>query len=114
MNKRLHLDFHDKPNLEVILHPRFIEWINSISDRTVRNRLLFRIDKVKRGLIGDYKYLSCGLYELREFFGSGWRIYFVLIGNLSLLILHGGRKKSQKKDIEYSFKLLEMEGLHNE
>lgn len=78
----------------------FIDWIESLKDKTVRYRLKERLDRVSLGNMGDYKYLECGVSEFRFDFGSGYRIYFAEEGKTIILLLSGGDKSTQKKDIK--------------
>lgn len=76
----------------------FLEWLNSL-DKKTQFRILQRIERVKYGNYGDFKKIDISLYELRFFFGSGYRVYYGKDGDKVILILSGGDKKSQKKDI---------------
>jgi len=77
----------------------FVDWLNSL-DRSHRARILTRLDRVEQGNFGDHKHISEGLFELRLHFGSGFRVYFGKVRNTLILILAGGIKASQKKDIK--------------
>lgn len=77
----------------------FIEWLESV-DNKVRYRIKERLDRVALGNFGDFKSLDDGVFELRLSFGSGYRIYFGQENSTVVLLLCGGDKKSQKKDIE--------------
>lgn len=77
----------------------FEEWRATLDAKT-RARIIARIDRVKEGNFGDRKSLSDGLYELRLFFGPGYRIYYATIGKRIVLLLAGGSKKSQFRDIQ--------------
>ena len=79
--------------------PEFDSWLNGIKDRTTRLRLARRLDKATRGNLGDVKPLGEGLYEMREFWGSGWRMYYVKRGEVLIVMLGGGNKSSQGADI---------------
>ena len=59
-----------------------------------------RIRRMASGNFGDHKAIGEGVYELRLFFGSGYRIYYALVGTKIVLLLAGGDKKSQSGDIE--------------
>lgn len=58
--------------------PEFDEWFDSLKDGMTRIRLAKRLDKVQRGLPGDVEPVGEGVYEMREFFGPGWRMYYVV------------------------------------
>jgi putative addiction module killer protein len=76
-----------------------MEWLDSL-DRKMRERVLSRVGRLKWGQFGDFKALDGGLYELRLFFGPGYRIYFGADGGTLILLLTGGDKSTQKKDIK--------------
>ncbi len=75
------------------------DWLISL-DRTTRKRILLRFDRLKDGNFGDYKQLDEYLYELRFNFGSGYRVYYTFENNTIVLLINGGDKKSQVKDIK--------------
>jgi putative addiction module killer protein len=76
----------------------FNEWLDSL-DNSVRARVLLRLDRVRLGNYGDYKSVGEGVCELRFVFGAGYRAYFAEVGNTIVLLLTGGDKGSQRKDI---------------
>jgi len=78
----------------------FIDWVNSLRDRSTRIRLRRRLGKAMRGNLGDVKPVGDGIWEMREFFGPGWRMYYVQRGELVIMMLGGGDKSSQAGDIE--------------
>lgn len=75
------------------------EWLKTL-DGTVRKRILLRLDRLKDGNFGDYKQLDETLYELRFTIGAGYRVYYTIKNNTIILLINGGNKKSQVKDIE--------------
>lgn len=78
----------------------FDDWLNGLNDSKTRLRLSRRLDKASRGLLGDTKPVGDGVFEMREFFGPGWRMYFVERGETLIVMLGGGDKSSQQADIE--------------
>ena len=76
-----------------------IDWLKSL-DGTTRKRILLRFDRLKDGNFSDYKQLDEYLYEHRFNFGSGYRVYYTFENNTIVLLINGGDKKSQTKDIE--------------
>jgi putative addiction module killer protein len=80
--------------------PQFNQWLNGLRDRQTRFRLLRRLEKAQRGLLGDVASVGEGVYEMREFFGSGWRMYYVQKGDTLIIMLGGGDKSSQVNDIK--------------
>ena len=77
----------------------FDVWLNGLRDRQTRFRLLRRLEKAQRGLLGDVAAVGEGVFEMREFFGPGWRMYYVQKGQLLIVMLGGGDKSSQATDI---------------
>lgn len=78
----------------------FKEWINSLKDIKTRYRINERLKRLKFGNLGDCKKIDNELSELRLKFGSGYRIYFSEIDNVVILLLSGGDKSTQTKDIK--------------
>ena len=64
-----------------------------------RLRLARRLDKAQRGNLGDVKPVGSGVFEMREFFGPGWRMYSIMRGEILIVMLGGGDKSSQADDI---------------
>lgn len=81
-------------------------WLDKL-DKTINGKILIRISRLKLGNFGDCKPISEGINELRLHFGAGYRIYFSKIKNTLVLLLCGGDKKSQKKDIQKAKEYLE-------
>jgi len=75
-------------------------WLRSVRDRTVRSRMVARLDRLTDGLLGDWKSLGGGISELRVDCGPGYRIYYALDGINVILLLCAGTKRTQAKDIE--------------
>lgn len=86
--------------------PEFENWFNGLRDQTIKNRLLARLSRVENGNFGDYKTIEGQLLELRMTFGGGLRVYFVIRGGRIILLLQGGDKSSQDRDIEKARHLL--------
>ncbi|MDD5266999.1 MAG: type II toxin-antitoxin system RelE/ParE family toxin [Methylococcales bacterium] len=78
----------------------FNHWFSKLKDRTVRNQVLSRLARVENGSFGDTKTLSANLFELRCFFGGGIRVYYTIRNQRIVLLLVGGDKSSQDRDIE--------------
>ena len=85
--------------------PEFDEWFEGLRDRMTGIRLGVRLDKVQRGNLGDVKSVGDGVFEMREFFGPGWRMYYVQHGAVLIVMLGGGDKSSQASDIAAAKKL---------
>lgn len=77
----------------------FIDWLESLKDKKVRYRVKERLDRVALGNLGDHKSLEQGVSELRLAFGSGYRIYYAEEGEQIILLLCGGDKSGQSRDI---------------
>lgn len=77
----------------------FDDWLSSIKDGLTRIRLAKRLDKVQRGLLGDVQPVGDGVCEMREFFGPGWRMYYVERNGIIIVMLGGGDKSTQQADI---------------
>ncbi|NOT17503.1 MAG: type II toxin-antitoxin system RelE/ParE family toxin [Sulfuriferula sp.] len=77
----------------------FDAWIDSLKDRLTYLRLNKRLDKVARGLLGDVEPVGEGVFEMREFFGGGWRMYYITRGDVLIVMLGGGDKSTQSRDI---------------
>lgn len=86
--------------------PEFDVWLNGLKDRMTRLRLSRRLDKAQRGNLGDVRYVGDDLYEMREFFGPGWRMYFTRREKTIIVMLGGGDKSTQASDIAKAKQLL--------
>lgn len=80
----------------------FTEWLNAIRDQKTQRRIRTRLAALKLGNFGDYKSVGGGVFELRFHFGGGYRIYFGEVDNTVVLLLCGGDKSSQTRDIEHA------------
>lgn len=83
----------------------FDEWLNSLKDNRTRIRLARRIEKATLGNLGDIAPVGEKIYEMREFFGLGWRMYYIHRGDTVVLMLGGGDKSTQSKDINKAKRL---------
>ena len=79
--------------------PEFDDWMAGIKDSMTRIRLAKRLDKAQRGLLGDVAPVGEGVSEMREFFGPGWRMYYIERDGTIVVMLGGGDKSSQQADI---------------
>lgn len=82
-------------------------WINSLRDRAGRARIQVRVDRLVHGNPGDYRDLGKGVSELRIDVGPGYRVYYLKRGDRLLLLLAGGDKSTQQKDIQSAMRLAE-------
>ncbi|KAA3663139.1 MAG: type II toxin-antitoxin system RelE/ParE family toxin [Chloroflexi bacterium] len=94
-------------NYEITSTSIFDKWFKGLRDRTTRNKVLARIDRIQNGNFGDFKPLGNDLFELRFFFGDGLRIYYTIRNHQIVLLLTGGSKSSQNRDIEKARQILQ-------
>lgn len=85
--------------------PEFELWLNGLKDGLTRVRLAKRLDKAKRGILGDVEPVGAGVSEMREHFGPGWRMYYVQQGETIIVMLGGGDKSTQRADIQHAIAL---------
>jgi len=78
----------------------FANWMESLSDRRAVERIAQRIVRLQSGLLGDVKPVGDGVSELRVDHGPGYRVYFVQRGQVLIILLCGGDKGSQRRDIQ--------------
>jgi len=78
----------------------FTEWLAALRDTKGRQRIQTRIRRLEQGLYGDCKPVGEGVSELRMFFGPGYRVYFGEDPEHVVILLCGGDKSTQDKDIE--------------
>lgn len=83
----------------------FSLWLDGLKDRTTVQRLVARLRKAMHGNLGDVKPVGDGVWEMREFFGPGWRLYYVRRGETLIVMLGGGEKSSQSADIAKAIRL---------
>ena len=95
---------------EIRTTPEFDKWLKKLKDSSAKIRILARLDRVAHGDFGDIKEIDNSITEMRFFFGAGYRIYYVIRDNTIVLLLNGGDKDSQKKDIEKAKELLKRLG----
>jgi putative addiction module killer protein len=86
--------------LDVRRTAEFMEWIGALRDVPARARIAKRIDRIALGNFGDAKLVGDGVSELRFTFGPGYRVYYVRRGDVVVILLCGGDKDTQERDIE--------------
>lgn len=89
----------------IVEGPVFSRWLDTLRDRSARQRIVSRIDPFRDGNPGDVKPVGQGVSEMRVDYGPGYRVYFMRVGDVVYLLLCGGDKASQKRDIETAIKL---------
>lgn len=83
----------------------FRDWHRGLKDIRAQVRIQTRIDRLSVGLFGDAKFFD-GIGELRIDYGPGYRVYFVKRGNTVVILLSGGDKSTQKKDIKQAINMV--------
>jgi putative addiction module killer protein len=78
----------------------FTEWLQGLRDQQARARIRIRLDRLSLGNFGDCEPVGGGVIELRIDWGPGYRVYCARLGQVIILLLCGGDKKTQKKDIK--------------
>ncbi len=97
---------HSAKTIEVIVYADedgkepFTQWLKRLREPKTRRRILQRIARVQSGNYGDFKSLKDGVFELWLSFGSGYRVYFGEDGDTIVVLLSGGDKSTQNKEIE--------------
>jgi putative addiction module killer protein len=81
------------------------EWLDALKDRAGRARILVRVDRLIDGNPGQHRDLTDGVSELKIDLGPGYRVYYTHRGSRLLLLLAGGDKSTQQKDIATAIKL---------
>ena len=83
----------------------FAAWFGNLPDRRAKARIEVRIDRLALGNPGDAKPVGEGVSELRIDYGPGYRVYFVRRGEAVIVLLAGGDKRTQTRDIEAALRL---------
>lgn len=85
----------------------FARWLDRLKDRRGRARILVRLDRLKLGNPGDVQPVLAGVSELRIDHGPGYRVYFVQCGAVLVILLCGGDKSTQSRDIARAKRMAE-------
>lgn len=92
--------------IEVIQTDEFAKWLKRLKDAAARARILVRVQRLSlTENFGDAKPVGDGIFEMRIDYGPGYRLYYALRGNELVLLLIGGDKSSQQRDIAKAKKL---------
>ena len=91
--------------VEIRTVENFDEWFDNLRDHQTRARIQARIDRAELGNFGDCKPVGAGVTEMRIHYGPGYRLYFMKKSNLLVILLAGGDKSSQQKDIDEAIRL---------
>ncbi len=84
----------------------FVEWMDSL-DKVTKSRIQSRLTRLLENNFGDHKKIDSEISELRLKFGSGYRIYYTEIDNIIILLINGGDKSTQSKDIAKAKSILQ-------
>ena len=85
---------------------KFDQWFKKLDDK-IQDIIADRLYRIQAGNIGDHKNVGDGVFELRIFFGAGYRIYFAFMNDVIIILINGGTKNSQQKDINKAKEYLE-------
>ena len=91
--------------IEIRKTVNFAKWINGLRDIRARARILVRIERLASGNPGDVKAIGEGVSELRINYGPGYRVYYKRRGQKVVVLLAGGDKSTQAKDIKTALRL---------
>jgi putative addiction module killer protein len=91
--------------IEVRKTSEFAEWLDGLRDIHARARVQARIERLAAGNPGDVKPVGEGVSELRIDYGPGYRVYFIQKGSVSIILLAGGDKSTQARDIKTALRL---------
>jgi putative addiction module killer protein len=94
------IPFYTIQMLTIYTTQLFDEWFAAIKDKQSARRIQVRIDRAEDGHLGDHQSVGQGVWEMRLHHGPGFRVYFMWRGEEMLILLAGGDKSSQAKDIE--------------
>ena len=83
------------------------DWINSLKDLTARARIQVRVDRLVHGNPGKHRRLTKGVCELKIDFGPGYRVYYTEQGDEIIILLAGGDKSTQQRDIQTAISLMQ-------
>ncbi len=93
--------------MEIRKTDTFSKWMQKLKDPTAKARVLVRIARLREGNPGDVKSVGKGVSEMRIPYGPGYRVYFCQQGDQLIILLAGGSKKTQSKDIQTAITLME-------
>ena len=85
----------------------FQDWLDALTDKRTQIRIVARLRQAETGNLGDWGAIQGPLSEMRVHFGPGYRLYFTRRGRVLLVVLCGGTKSTQARDIKRALRLLE-------
>ncbi|MCB8880247.1 type II toxin-antitoxin system RelE/ParE family toxin [Acidisoma cellulosilytica] len=83
----------------------FADWLDRLTDQEALRRIIVRLARLEAGLFGDVRPVGDGVSELRVDYGPGYRVYFVQRGRTLIVLLCGGDKRNQDRDIKWARRL---------
>jgi putative addiction module killer protein len=83
----------------------YVKWIDNLRDAQARTRILVRVERLRLSNPGDVKPVGSGVSELRIDYGPGYRVYFIKQGEILIVLLAGGDKRTQDADIKTALRL---------
>ena len=84
---------------------RYRDWINALKDKLIRARIQVRVDRLVHGNPGQHRHLGEGVSELKIDLGPGYRVYYTERDGALIILLAGGDKSTQQKDIAMALEL---------
>jgi putative addiction module killer protein len=91
--------------IEIRKTESFADWFSGMRDRHAKARIQARIDRMSLGNFGDFAPVGEGVSELRIHYGPGYRVYFIQRGDELIILLGGGDKGTQRRDIKAALAL---------
>ncbi len=98
----------DNPGMkyQIIKTAIYEKWFSRLKDHQAKKRIFSRLSFIRRGHFGDHKQVGNNLFELKFFFGPGYRIYYTIQDSEVIFLIAGGDKSSQEKDIKRAEEIL--------
>lgn len=91
--------------MEILFTDEFEHWFSNLKDARAKTRIQARIDRAELGNLGDVAPIGSGISEMRIHYGPGYRVYFLQRGITLIVLLAGGHKGSQQKDIKRALEI---------
>lgn len=86
--------------MAIVKHSKFVEFFDGIKDEHTRGKITARIERLRYGNPGNSEPVGEGVQELKIDYGPGWRVYYIKVGGEIILLLGGGSKNRQQRDID--------------
>ncbi|AFV98240.1 MULTISPECIES: type II toxin-antitoxin system RelE/ParE family toxin [unclassified Sulfuricurvum] len=84
---------------------KFSQWLTKLKDMRARIAIARRLDRAQSGNLGDVKSVGERVFEMRVDMGAGYRLYYTMRGNELIILLVGGDKSTQQRDIEKAIEM---------